>query len=774
MKIWTPAIGGIGLLLAAPAFGETFEKSVWPFLEKHCVECHDDLSAKGGLDLYAFVDSGISGLEEVQQWTAIFDRIDHDEMPPKKQPRPKSEEKAAFLSGLAIPLREADSSVREVIHRRMNRIEYENTVRDLLGVEIDLQNLLPEDQSAGGFDNNGGALAVSAELFERYLEAARRSLDAAIQTGPRPETRTVKTDSLYEVGAYLDKQYSLIDDRVTVYMNRREQYSKISTRKAKTPEPGLYRFKFTAAAVHSEEPVVFSVTASDFKAVSAVYKNLGYYEVGTEPQEFEIEAVLDKGFAIQFFAQSLPYWVKDPTKGENAGVGWSAVEITGPIIEHWPPASHTGLLGDVDLEKGTLEDAKAILERFMPKAYRRPITEAELSRPLALVGSALEEGRAFLPSLRIGLEAVLCSPNFLFLREEKGSDRINEFELASRLSYFLWNSMPDESLFAVARDGKLSDPETLAGEVERLLKDPRSDRFAENFTGQWLKLREINETTPDRKLYDEFDELLQISMVRESKTFFRKLLDDDLAITNFLDSDFAMLNNRLAENYEIEGVEGLALRPVTLPADSVRGGVLTQGAVLKVTANGTNTSPVMRGIWVLENILGKHLPPPPPNIAGIEPDIREATTIREKLALHANVESCSGCHQYIDPPGFALESFDPIGRYRERYLQFKLNEKFPEKGWGTVVEAKEVDASGVITSGEEFDGIREFKALLLASEQVFAKCLTDRIATYALGREMGFSDREEILNIVRKTAADGNGFRTLISNVVTSPIFQQP
>ncbi len=766
-----------------------FDDTAWPFLEKHCVECHDDVTAKGGLDLYSAVKAEIAGAKDVDQWTAIFDRVDHGEMPPKKKKRPESAEKSAFLEWIRPKLAEADSARREVVQRRLNRVEYENTMHDLLGIEVELKDLLPEDQSAGGFDNNGAALAISAELFERYLEAARRALDEAIQTGPKPETKTVTTDSLYEVNQYLGKQYALIDGRVTAFLSDKGQYSKISTRKARLPERGRYRFKFSAAAVNTDEPITFSIDASDFNSVGAIHKTLGYFDATTEPRTFEIEAVLDEKFAIQFFAQGLPTWIKDADKSSHPGVGFSEVEITGPLVDTWPPKSHTQLLGGVNLENGTLADAERVLRKLMPRAYRRPVFDEEVARPLSLVENALSNDRPFIDSLRVGLEAVLCSPNFLYLREESSVGRngssdepnttpahhqISNHELASRLSYFLWNSMPDEALLTVADAGKLLDPPTLAGEAERMLRDPKTDRFIENFTDQWLKLREIDDTTPDRKLYAEFDELLQISMVNESRSFFTKLLTDDLPITNFIDSDFVMLNRRLAEHYGMDKTRGIEMQPVKLPEDSVRGGVLTQAAVLKVTANGTNTSPVIRGVWVLENILGKHIPPPPPNIAGIEPDIREATTIREQLDLHRDSESCAGCHQYIDPPGFALESFDPIGGYRENYLQFKVHAEHPEKGWGKVIKAKPVDASGNLSTGEAFTTIEDFKALLMADSDQFAKCLTERIATYALGRELGFSDRPAIAAIVEKTKADGSGLRTLISNIITSPLFSQP
>jgi len=769
--IFRPAIL---LLLPLTASAADFGGDLLPFFEKHCLECHDDLTAKGGLDLQAALDQGLEGTGPVHLWTRIHDRVRDGEMPPAKQPRPEAGETGAFLERLAPDLTVADGKVREVVLRRLNRVEYEFSMRDLFGIEVDLVDLLPEDQSAGGFDNNGEALAISAELFEQYPVAARRALDEVFQFGPRPESKTVTVSSLREVEPYLGKQYAHLEGRITTYMTEKTQYSKISTRDQRTPQRGLYRFRFTAAAVNTDEPLVFAVTASDFKSAGAVYQNLGYFEAGKEPREFEIEAVLDKGFAIQFFALGLPLYVRDPTMGTNPGIGWSEVKMTGPIHEVWPPVSHTALFGDLNPDKATLADARKILGSFLPQAWRREVAEEEVEVPLALVAAALGDGRTFEESLCLGFEAALCSPNFLFLREEGEGELLSGAALASRFSYFLWSSLPDPALREAAVSGRLSDPAVFAGEVERLLDDPKSGRFVEQFTGQWLGLRRIDETTPDAKLYPGFDELLQVSMVRESRSFFARLLAEDLPVTNFLDADFTMLNGRLAAHYGIPGVSGLETRAVPLPPDSVRGGILTQAAVLKVTANGTNTSPVLRGVWVLENVLGKHLPPPPPNIAGIEPDIREATTVREQLDLHRNAESCAGCHRYIDPPGFALESFDPVGAFRTHYLRFAVNPEHADKGWGRVVASKPVDASGEFATGEQFQTMEEFKALLLAESDRFAFALTERLATYALGREMGFSDREALAAIAAKTKAEGNGFRTLVRNLVLSPLFAKP
>ncbi|MFT4548717.1 MAG: hypothetical protein ACI9MB_002670, partial [Verrucomicrobiales bacterium] len=575
----------------------------------------------------------------------------------------------------------------------------------------------------------------------------------AVVHGDAPATETFTASSMDEVKPYFGKNYGYHDERIVAYLTDRTNYSKISTRSRRLPQRGRYRFKFTAAAHNSDKPIVFSIVASDFKSAGATYVDLGYFEAPLESKVFEIEAVLDKKFAIQFFAQGLKTWIKDPDKIRSPGVGFSEVEITGPLIDRWPPQSHRQLIGDVDLKAGTLEDAALVLKNFVPRAFRRPVTDAELKRYTQMVADKLAEGRCFEEGLRVALEAVLCSTQFLFLQDES---------IDSRLSYFLWNSLPDPN----------TPEESLAAKVDRMLEDPRSARFVINFTGQWLKLRDIDETIPDATLYGSFDDVLKVSMIWEAESFFRKLLEDNLSIENFLDSKFAMLNGRLADHYGIPGVSGLQVREIALPQDSVRGGVLTQAGVLKVTANGTSTSPVLRGVWVLENILGRHIPPPPPNVGGIEPDIRSATTIREQLDLHRHAESCQACHQYIDPPGFALESFDPTGAYREKYLQFKVNPEHADKGWGRVVDAATVDASGKLASGEAFESIREFKQLIDAD--TFSRTLTERILTYALGREMGFSDRAAIDEIAKAAKAKGNGFRTLLHEIIHSDIFQNP
>ena len=600
-----------------------------PFFERNCLDCHETGTTKGGLNLEK-VDPAMSGPEQADLRTSIYDRVAKGEMPPAKRERPPKAEVDQLLAAIRPRLIESDRSRREVVQRRLNRFEYENTARNLLAIDIDLKRFLPEDQQAGGFDNNGDALAISTEAMQSYLEAARAAVDAALFTTERPKSETWQPEMLFDVKPYIDSgDYGYVDGRIVTYTTDRTDYSKIATRTIRTPIRGRYRFRFKAASHNTPNRGFFTLSASNFAGPATVTKNLGYFEVGPEPKTFDIEAVLDEGFAIQFFALGLPEWVKTEPGVIHPGVGFGQVEMTGPLVDQWPPESHTRLLGKVDLASGTIADAESILRRFLTLAFRRPVVESEVERYAALARKSMEGGRNFHQSLRTALVAALCSPHFLYLREEVRPDtrRVSDLELASRLSYFLWSSMPDAELLALAAKNQLREPKVLRAQLERLLRDSKSESFVANFTGQWLRLRDIEETTPDTKLYKKFDELLQMSMVREGEGFFRQILVEDLPISNFLDSDWAMLNQRLAEHYGVPGVQGMAMQKVKLPGDSVRGGVLTQAGVLKVTANGTSTSPVMRGVWVLENILGQATPPPPPNTGGIEPDIRGAVTL---------------------------------------------------------------------------------------------------------------------------------------------------
>ena len=504
--------------------------------------------------------------------------------------------------------------------------------------------------------------------------------------------------------------------------------------------------------------------------------------------------------------------------GKDRLMGWSGtglavdhLEIDGPIHDQWPPLSHRRLFGNLKLVEFKSEenpgitppvhhewnqrfgahnqpdpyphtlklwtvrstkplvDADRLLASFLPRAFRRPVPSRTRQAYVALVTGRLKQGDCFESAMRWAYRAALCSPNFLYHIEpsapaiaakgETTPPRIDDYALAARLSYFLWNTMPDDRLFSEAAKKTLHKPEMLKAEVERLLEDPKSERFVEDFLAQWLKLRRIAANDPDPKLYGGWRVVLQDAMVAETRAYFRELIQKDLDARYLVKSDFAMLNERLANHYQIPGVSGCEMRRVPLPPGSPRGPFLTQAAILKITANGTTTSPVVRGAFVMDRLLGRPPEPPPASVPAVEPDLRGATTIREQLALHRNNATCASCHAKIDPPGFALESFDVIGGQRERY-QTITNVRPP------------VDPSGVLPDGRPFKNIDEFQTLIATNPQRLLTNMAERFAVYSLGRGLLFSDRDAIATLVAKTKGHGGGLRTLIHELVRSDLFQ--
>jgi hypothetical protein len=521
--------------------------------------------------------------------------------------------------------------------------------------------------------------------------------------------------------------------------------------------------------------------------------HLGYYDVPPdEPTVVEFVKSIDPNQTIRIVADGLKTSTREVEKigvenytGPGLVIQW--VDIEGPLIDSWPPPSHKALFGDLpqrrlDHEDRTgrmevvspepLEDAQRILRAFARRAFRRPVTDTELEPILARAREKLASKGSFEDAVRVGLRAVLLSPHFLLLREPDGLN--DDYALASRLSYFLWSSMPDSELIALAEQGRLHEPETMRSQVERMLRDAKAAAFTENFAGQWLGLGSIDATMPDPTLYPEFDDILKDSCVKEPLLFFEEILKNDMSLTHFVASDFAMINGRLAEHYGIAGIEGLSFRKVPLPPDGRRGGLLTMASTMKITANGTTTSPILRGAWVLERILGT--PPPKPNvdIEAVEPDIRGATTIREQLAKHRERTECANCHALIDPPGFALESYDVIGGWRDRYRSIG-------KGDPAVVNGRQmryrngptIDPADVLLDGRRFRNIGEYKELLLTDRDQLARSLATKLLAYATGDEPTLADRAAIDSIVSHVRDKNYGFRSLIHEVVRSPIFQR-
>jgi mono/diheme cytochrome c family protein len=771
------------------------------FLDAHCVACHGDDDPKGGVRLDDLTGD-FADPRQHARWVDAYDQVAAGTMPPKKKPRPPEPQTAAALAAVKQGLTAADVARRRaagrVVLRRLNRVEYANSVRDLLGVETDLEDLLPEDASSMGFDNVADALGLSAVLMERYLEAADAALDDLFAANAKVPERGWDVAYGHVTANPNDYRWrqgvEVLPGGAFVIYNTAELASMCDRFKA--PADGFYRFQVTAHAHRSGgKPLTASIVAGSFDSKNPKRRTVGMYDVppaepdATKPdaadqpvpaeqcRTIEFTEYLPKNGTFRVNAQRLGRRNLDTPEKIKAydgpGVAVDRVRVEGPLGDGWPTAGYRRLFGDTDLSASTLADAERMLSAFASRAFRRPATPADVAPLVALVKEQLDAGQPFKAAIRAGVKGVLCSPSFLFLREVPG--RLDAHAVAARLSYFLWSSCPDDELARAAADGSLAKPEVLRAQAERLLKDPKAERFVENFTGQWLGLRQLNFTTPDKKLYPEHDDVLQWSMGEETRGFVRRLLADDLSVANLIDSDWLMLNDRLAEHYGIPGVTGVDLRPVPLPPGTHRGGVLAQAAVLKVTANGTTTSPIVRGAWVQRNLLGRPPKPPPPNVPAVEPDVRGATTIRELLDKHRSTGACASCHVKMDPPGSALESFDAIGGWRETYRTIG------GKGKATylVIDGRKtpigvgpkVDPADVLPDGRRFASFDEYKKLLLADRDQVARCLAEKLLVYGTGGGLDFADRPAVDAALARAKAKGLGLRTLVHEVVQSEVF---
>ena len=569
-------------------------------------------------------------------------------------------------------------------------------------------------------------------------------------------------------------------------------------------------------AAYEVQPPGETLTAPTERQVLSVYANtrrLAAFDLSGDWQDLELTAFVAPGEELRLFVPTMddgnPKWKENPYTGP--AVVLDRFEIQGPLAPDgspvaWPSPGYRALFDDLPMRRwdekdGAIPppvaefhaatggkkyprlkappkelrltvvpddpraDARRLLDRFLPIAFRRPVPDGETERYLALVQARLGEGATFEEAMFTGYAAALCSPDFLLVGRRPGEP--GDFAIAERLALFLWRSLPDGELRELAAAGRLGDPEVRVAQAERLLADPRSDRLIADLAAQWLDLAALTDTLPDGRLYPEFDPLLEESMREETLAFLRTTLDRDLPARTLVDSEFAMLNGPLADLYGVPGVEGVELRSVTLPADgpgSVRGGLLGQAAVLKVTANGTTTSPVVRGAWVLDRLLGTPSPPPPPNVPAVEPDTRGATTMRELLEKHRADPACAVCHVKLDPPGFALEQFDAIGGLRDRY---RIHDD--RRGYK---QGPPVDATGALADGRAFDGVDDFRALLLTNERQIARNLARRLLLFARAEEPTFTDRETVEAILDETADTGWGVRSLILAIVRSDAFR--
>jgi len=821
---WIAGCAGPGFRLSA------FEGPVRPFLEAHCFECHGEEVQKAKLRLDT-LPSDLSDPRHLEIWTRVHDRVRAGEMPPEKQPQPAPEERDTIVATLHRSLHEASRARQlaegRVALRRLNGTEYENTVRELVGTQVSLKVLLPEDNSAAGFDKVSEALDLSPAHFLLYQEAAAKAVASVVPVHPPIPIRERRSGrEMSEKGSNfkqtLGRSCRLEGDALVIF-SKLPRYGLACT--ASAPGKGRYRVRMSAAAVGAaKEPVAAAFAVVGRTNDPPVVRGLVDFQPGP-PRIIETEVDLEWGEA--FVVNLLLNWDIRTTKlpieaHEGPGLRIEWLEIEGPVGE-FPPASFHRLFGEStrlvarsaaraerqgktppkfpenrniygwinDPLEPVAADPRAESERllraFLPRAFRRPVPEELQRHYVGLVHGKLEAGDSFLEALSYGYRAILTSPHFLFFREPGpavatdaagglASTELDAFALANRLSYFLHCGPPDEALLAAAADGSLLRDDGLRKQTDRLLDSPGAKRFTENFTGQWLDLRKMDDTIPDPNLYGDFDGTLLWAMPRETWRFFEEILKEDRSLLEFVDSDWTFVNARLADHYGIPGITGNELRRVALPSGSPRGGVMTHASVLKVTADGTTTSPILRGKWVLERILGTPPSPPPPDVAAIEPDIRGATTIRQQLEKHRSVASCNTCHRHIDPPGFALESFDPIGGHREFYRASSRTERgiasppgYPGRAY---YRGPDVERGGVTNDGRAFETIDDYRTLLLSDPDLIARNLTETLLTYATGAAVQYADREVVEEIVANLRGKNHGFRTLVHEIVQSRLFR--
>lgn len=822
LKTW-PACVAI-ILAAAGAAPAELSPKVHAVFEEHCFDCHDADTKKGGLDLTA-LGQDWGNRPTFATWERVFDRVADGEMPPKKRTQPTTAARAAFVKSLGTKLHDICATKQRedgrVVLRRMNRREYETVLHDLLGIATPLQKLLPEDNAVHGFDTVSSGLQTSATHLLRYQQAADEAIEAALPRGPITSTVTRWSGRKYLEGRLpvhrlgIDP-FTRIDGDSFVLHSR--LYGDNSMQAPHPPVPGRYRVRAAVRVVNTDgkpmsvligkrvdrfqtEKLMHIIDIQDVRAgetrVLEVETDLNY---SNDNQFVFFEGLALPGFGD--FKKQRGAQGKTPLPADFAGPGLAIewAELEGPLKVD---LGYQRLFGDLpklprmpegkavpaDWEKwhpnefnskplvaqsqDPKADADRLLRAFLPRAFRRRVTETEAAHYVKIAHDQLAQGEPFDDAMRATYKAILCSAHFLNYVERPGA--LDDFAVAARLARFLWNSLPDEELTGVAAKGTLRQPDVLRAQTERMLKDRKAARFARSFTDQWLDLGKFLDMKPD-DVYIEYDEHLAWSMPLETRRFFDEVLAKDLPTSSFFDSDWTFVNSRLARHYGLPEVSGLELRRVALQPEDRRGGVVTHASVLKLTTNASYTSPVKRGAWMLDRMFGTPPPPPPPDIEAVEPDIRGATTIREQLDKHKNVAACASCHVRIDPPGFALENYDVIGGWRERY-------RVKQGGAGTeqvelphlpgrkVNLAKPVQADGETADGQPFRDFNEYKHIILKNPDQLTRNLAEKLIIYATGAEIDFADRSVMEQIVRDVKAKNHGFRSLVHAVIQSPLF---
>jgi mono/diheme cytochrome c family protein len=736
---------------------EAYRKDVAPILSKYCFSCHGGAKPKGGLALDRLKDDPATGKER-EVWEKVSENLRSGEMPPKEKAQPSNADREKVLgwidSQISFLDRNAKKDPGRVTIRRLNRAEYNNTIRDLLGIDFHAADDFPADDVGYGFDNIGDVLSLPPLLMERYLAAADKIAAKAIATPEQLKGLHEKLEAAKMETA--PQKFPSQKGFRNLYSNG-EVFTHLSI-----PRDGEYSFRIRAYGDQAgKEPAKMAIRIDN-----RTLKEIDVPAESEDPQIYRCKVKLEAGtrrVAAAFTNDFIDKKAGNPRRRDrNLHVEW--IEIEGPVggeATKLPP-SHDRIMIARPKNKSEEEAcARQILEDFATKAYRRPVNKYEVNRFVKLVIFAQQQGDSFERGIQLAVQAILTSPHFIYRVEidSKPNDpdavhHVNDHELASRLSYFLWSSMPDDELFAEAKKGTLRT--NLAKQAQRMVKDPKARALVENFGGQWLQTRNLKTAAPDTGRFPGFNEHLRGDMLRETELFFEAIIKEDRCVLDFIDADFTFLNERLAKHYGIDGVKGEEFRRVKV-SNGQRGGILTQASILTATSNPTRTSPVKRGKWILENILGTPPPPPPPD-AGELVEGKQAElsgSLRQRMEQHRAKAICASCHQRMDPLGFGFENYDAVGAWRTKDGNFGI------------------DPSGELPGGQKFQGPAGLKQILKARKEAFAKCLAEKMLTYALGRGLERYDRPAIEKIATELGHSDYRFSRLVTSIVESDPFQK-
>ena len=757
------------------------------FVNQQCADCHTGSDGEGGFDIEKLTGD-LADRANRDTWVRVIDRVEAGEMPPPDSSKLAKRAIERFVDqagGSILEFEKEERATRgRVFARRLTNLQLERTLHDVLGIDIPLATLLPEEQRTGGYTTVAAGQTMSHFDLENHLTVVDAALAEAFRRATSKDdewTKEFKPEELCRRGAKSrNREPEVHQNMAVVWSHGLVFYGRIAPTTAR--DDGWYRLTFDASSLNMPEFGVWTtVRTGECRSSAPSMTEWAIFQATPEKQTVTVEAWLPKGHMFEVKPQDSRA-KKARTAGGQVGTGECISQKVPGVGIHKATLSriHKGpdnetiremLFGSLKAEwdkksksvrldsDSKAKDLEKLMLAFANRAFRRPVETDEIAGYVDLAKRQLENGAPLIDALRNGYRSLLCSPRFMYLVEEPGE--LDDYALACRLSYFLWNTMPDDELRATAESGRLTLSKVLAQQVDRMLADKRGKHFVVDFADQWLDLCDINFTEPDRRLYRDFDLVVQESMLAETHAYLQEMLEKDLSVSHLIDSNFTFLNERLGSYYGARGVEGQEMRRVPIPGDHPRGGLLTQGAVLKVTANGTTTSPVIRGVWVSERLMGVQIPDPPTNVPAVEPDIRGAKTIRDQLQKHKSDEACAVCHRNIDPPGYALENFDPSGRWRQNYVTSK-RKKGPL-----------IDASFEMPDGDHFDDVVEFQQIVSSDRAQLARNLASQFITYGTGAPIGYSDRDAVDRIMANSRRDGFGFRTILHEFVQSPIFKQ-